>query len=497
MSLHSLGVYEIYAKNACAYADDNAVVFGQERITFAQLKEQVDALANGMEALGFAKGDRIAILGLNTHKYLWIFGAAAALGVIVVPINWRLAKEEAAYILEDTSPKYLVVDKAFADTGKQLEGQTSLLCFDPDVQDIKFLDSLMENKAPRQCQGFGDDPFCIIHTAAVDGHPRGAVLTHNNVIYSNIQGIATMQLGRRDAYLNMLPMFHITGLNLSMSVMHAGGRNIVMEKFDPAEALDLTQDEKVTVIGSFPPILSNLEAELDKNPRDVSSLSHVLGIDAPQVMASWQEKTNSTFWALYGQTETSGMVSTAKSVEAPGSAGRESLLATIKIVDENGDQAPAGVAGEILARGPLVFAGFWEKGTMSRQSFDNGWHRTGDLGKLDERGFLYFAGRKPEKELIKPGGENVYPAEVENVILQHPDVNEVCVIGVPDPKFGEGIKAICACRPGAALTPEEIMEFVAARIARYKKPRYVTFVEALPKTKDGEINRIEIKSQHG
>ncbi|MBI9074695.1 MAG: AMP-binding protein [Desulfatibacillum sp.] len=497
MSLHSLGVYEIFARNALSFGNDNAVVFNQERISFDRLKEQVDSLANGLEARGISKGDRIGILGLNTHKYMWIFGAAAALGAIVVPINWRLATEEVRYILEDTSPKFLVVDKAFADVGKQLEGQTALLCFDQDVNGIAFLDSLMDNAAPRQCQGFGDDPFCIIHTAAMDGKPRGAVLSHNNIIYSNMQGIATMQLGRRDAYLNMLPMFHITGLNLSMAVMHGGGRNIIMEKFDPAQALNLVQEEMVSVIGSFPPILNNLETELDNNPRDMSSLRHVLGIDAPDTMARWQEKTGSIFWALYGQTETSGMVTTAKSSARPGSAGRESLLAAIKIVDESGNQAPMGVAGEILVRGPLVFSGFWEKGQMSRHSFDNGWHRTGDLGKLDEQGFLWFAGRKPEKELIKPGGENVYPAEVENVIIQHPDITEVCVIGVPDPKFGEGIKAVCVCRQGSSPSPGEIMDFVAARIARYKKPRYVSFVEALPKNKDGEINRIEVKSQHG
>jgi long-chain acyl-CoA synthetase len=192
-----------------------------------------------------------------------------------------------------------------------------------------------------------------------------------------------------------------------------------------------------------------------------------------------------------------GFTSICRNSERPGSAGRPGPLVDLKIVDEFDREVEMGKPGEILIRGPLVFQGYWDEVELTKYTFREGWHHTGDMGRLDEEGFLWFVGRKAEKELIKPGGENVYPVEVEKIILEHPYIQEVSVIGVPDPKFGEGIKAICVLKPNAKLTEQELIDFVAGKIARYKKPGYVDFVTALPKRGDGSIDRIAVKAMYG
>ena len=360
-----------------------------------------------------------------------------------------------------------------------------------------------------------DAVFCLIYTAAVDGHPKGAVLSHSNLIAANLQTAITMSLKPDDAYLNAVPLFHITGMNLALAVMHVGGRNIVMEKFDADQVISLTKSEGATVMASFPPILSTLTERLGQNHSQGSmeSLKYVVGIDSPENINAFTKDSDRQFWILYGQSETSGFVTLSNSNDVPGSAGAPCLISTVAILDEADQELPPGQRGEICVKGPIVFQGFWMvspsidggygliegadaltpgggidgdeihgseiysdvmNGDVSDEKFDrrtikNGWHHTGDVGYFDEKGYLWFQGRKPEKELIKPGGENVYPAEVESVVLSHDDVTHCCVIGVPDPKFGEGIKAVCVKKSASPLTEKALIEFVGSRIARYKK----------------------------
>jgi len=500
MGLTDFSVYDIFCRNARLYGADTAVVCGEQRTSFADLKANVDRLAAGLAGRGISKGDRIALLAYNCCRFFNIFGAAAALGAMVVPINWRLAEEEIGHILRDSAPDLIIVDDNFLDLARKLDtpANESVLLMKPTRLDTDFpsLDDLpAKDFSPADVAS--QDPFCIIYTAAVEGVPRGAVLSHGNIVASNLQTMATMALARSDVYLNMLPLFHITGLNLSMTVMHAGGKNVVMERFDAAGVLRLTQEEKVTILGSFPPILTSLLEAAADDSHDLTSLGHVMGIDAPETIEAFENKTGAVFWVLYGQTETSGLVSFSPRSEKPGSAGRIGMMTTVKLVNDSGEEVPLGQKGEISVRGPLVFNGFWKQADANRFTFRDGWHHTGDLGTLDEDGYLYFAGRKPEKELIKPGGENVYPAEVEKVILEHSAVHKVSVIGVPDPKFGEGIKAVCVLKKGETLGKEDLIAFVADRIARYKKPRYVAFVAELPMTEDGEIDREKVKMLYG
>jgi long-chain acyl-CoA synthetase len=221
-----------------------------------------------------------------------------------------------------------------------------------------------------------------------------------------------------------------------------------------------------------------------------------MGLDSPDTIERYQKVTGGSFFNMYGQTETSCLASMGRYNDRPGSAGRPIPLGLVELVDEVDQPVPAGQVGEITLKGPMVFKGYWRLDADNAHTFRNGRHHTGDLGRFDEDGFLWYAGRKPEKELIKPGGENVYPAEVEKVILGHPAVARTMVFGVPDPKWKEGIKAVCVLKSGRQLSSPELIEFVGSRIARYKKPQYVQFVESLPE-KNGTIDREAVKVLYG
>ncbi len=502
MSAQLFTIYDIFKMNSAKFPDNIAMVDQGKTITFKEFYSQVNSLANGLKNQGMVKKDRLAVLSMNRYEYFLVYGAAAALGLILVPLNWRLARQEIGYILKDSGAKFLFYDTSQEEQALSLkkEGpfEGEMVCFDTpnNSGDISFKE-FMDSPAVEQDNASADDIFCLIYTAAVEGNPRGAALSHNNIIISNLQTSLTMTLGARDAYLNMLPMFHITGINLGFAVMHMGGKNVIMEKFDARKALDLIKTESVTLMASFPPILTTLMNEMDNGGADTSSLRNITGIDAPDTIKRFTEKTDSIFWALYGQSETSGFVTLSDYSEAPGSAGRQCCVSTVAIIDETDTVITDGTSGEIGVKGPVVFKGYWKKkDELDRSSMRNGWHHTGDMGKIDEEGRLWFEGRKPEKELIKPGGENVYPAEVETVILTHQDIEETCVIGVPDPRFGEGIKAVCVKTENSPLSEKDLIEYVGSRIARYKKPGYVTFVDTLPKTKDGDVDRIKVKEQH-
>jgi long-chain acyl-CoA synthetase len=284
---------------------------------------------------------------------------------------------------------------------------------------------------------------------------------------------------------------------MATMAFHAGALNINMSKFDAAQAVGLISDRKVTVMFDFSPILGSILEQQAKSGKDISSLQHVIGLEAPETIEKYQKQTGGTFYVMYGQTETSAIATLGRYNERPGSAGRTIPLADVKLVDENDRVVPAGQTGEIAMKGPMVFCGYWNLPEDTAYTFRGGWHHTGDMGRFDEDGFLFYAGRKPEKELIKPGGENVYPAEVEKAILEHPAVEAAVVFGVPDPKWKEGIKAVCKLKPGQMLAAKDLIKFIGERIASYKKPQYVEFLSEMPLLANGTPDRLKIKERYG
>ena len=343
----------------------------------------------------------------------------------------------------------------------------------------------------------GTDGFVIIHTAAVAGRPRGALLSHGNLLCANLVLNCGFNLGPGDAHLNLLPLFHVGGLFMATNSFQAGVQNINMRKFDAEKAVELIERFKVSILFDFSPILSAIMDAGEKIGKSIGSLKAVVGLDSPETIEAYQTLSGGTFYSMFGQTETSCVVSMSPYSERPGSAGRPVSFARVRLLDDNDTPVPQGEVGEIAVKGPLVFKGYWNLPEDTQATFRGGWHHTGDLGRLDADGYLWYCGRKAEKELIKPGGENVYPAEVEKVIMQHPAVEKTAVIGVPDSKWKEAIKAVCQLKSGQMLTPEALIEFVGERIARFKKPQFVEFVTEMPLTGAGEIDRQKVKELYG
>ena len=504
MGLTDFTFYDVIRRNAVCFADRDAwfEVDDGRTITFAGYKSLVDRLAAGLQKKGIEKGDRLGVLAQNSLEYFLVYGAAAALGAIVVPINWRLSAEEVKYNLNDCAPRMVFCDASFEGTiysvKDDLPSVESFVTKGPEGKGFEPFDRLLdcgEDFEPADVSS--DDGFVIIHTAAVAGRPRGGLLSHGNGLCIDMHFGWLCNLTHEDVHLNLLPLFHVGGLFMAISSFHAGAVNLNMSKFDAKKALELILERKVSYMFDFAPILSSILDEQEKTKGDIRCLRTVLGLESPEVIERYQKLTGGSFYCLYGQTETSGFATLTPYNERPGSAGRMFPLADVRLVDDDDREVATGEVGEITVKGPMVFKGYWNQPEDTAYAFRGGRHHTGDLGRFDEQGFLWYAGRKPEKELIKPGGENVYPAEVEKVILEHPAVEETVVFGVPDPKWKEGIKAVCRLKEGEVLDAAELIAFVGERIARYKKPQYVEFVKELPVQKDGSIDRVKIKELYG
>jgi long-chain acyl-CoA synthetase len=501
MDLRSFTIYDVFKRNARLFKNKIAVQSEDQQITFGKLFDQVNAVAGWLSYRAIGRGDRIAVLTKNRPEIFSLAGAIAALGAIMVSINSRLSADEIERILTDTKPSALFFDSDFEKMIPELKPHCpslrELVIFGPAGKDFTQFNLLMNYQIGETVSIADSDPFVIIPTAAIQGKPRGALLTHRNLISCTIHTIGTLGLTHEDIYMNIVPLFHIAGLAAALTTMHAGGKNLTISKYDPKVTGRMIDREKVTLLVDFPPILTQLLDEQSDGECTLSSLKNIIGVELPETVKRFEKMGTGRFWLVYGQTETMGFTCLGLSSERPGSAGRPGPLVDLEIVDEFDREVETGKSGEILVRGPLVFRGYWGQEELTEYIFREGWHHTGDIGRFDEEGFLWFVGRKAEKELIKPGGENVYPVEVEKIVLQHPSILEVSVFGVPDPKFGEGIKAVCVLKPNVRLTEKELIDFVAGKIARYKKPGYVEFVDSLPKREDGSIDREKVKATFG
>lgn len=504
MGLYDFTFYDLINRNAVSFGDRTAWYEADDgrTLTFSQYKQQAERLACGIQKAGIKKGDRIGVLGKNSLEFFLVYGAAAALGAIVLPINWRLSAEEIGYNLNDCEPRLLFVDPDFQETVEGIKDKLASVeeYYNLGASGGRFSDfgSLMDKGDEPELKDVStDDGFVIIHTAAVAGRPRGALLSHGNVLCADMHLDYLSNITYRDIHLNLLPLFHVGGLFMVTATFHAGAQNINMSKFDAAQAVDLIAEKKVSVFIEFAPILSAILEEHEKTGKDISSLRAVAGLEAPETIEKFQKMTQGTFYVLYGQTETSCLATFGAYNEKPGAAGRALPLTEVRLVDDYDREVPTGQVGEITVKGPMVFKGYWNLPEDNEYTFREGWHHTGDQGRFDGEGFLWYAGRKAEKELIKPGGENVYPAEVEKAVLEHPAVEMTVVFGVPDPKWKEGIKAVCVLAEGQTLEPRDLIDFVGQRIARYKKPQYVEFVTELPLLDDGNPDRAKIKEMYG
>jgi long-chain acyl-CoA synthetase len=500
----NFALYDIIARNADLYPEKEMMVCEGNRVSFKTYKKLCDQYATGFSGQGVAAGDRIAVLSGNCGDFMILFGAAAKIGAILVPLNVRLNENEIEYILNDCTPTCMVSGSEYRDLARKVSSRA------PSIQKFFFFKADDENSdfVPFNTLCLADlfkpllplsthSPCMIIYAAAVGGKPRGCLLSQANLMAAGLQLIHLLELGSRDCHICTLPLFHIGGLSMTLATMHQGGKNAFIDRFDPLLVLDLIEKERGTFFGAFPPMLASILDAQEKQSFDVSSLRGVGGVDSPETIKRFVKKNpHAVFYSLYGQTEAMP-VSGCNYADKPGSIGPAAILTRIALFDDLDRTVAVGTPGEICVRSPAVFQGYWNLKEETAYAGRNGWHHTGDLGRMDADGFLWYAGRKPEKELIKPGGENVYPAEVEKAILDHSAVAEVCVIGVPDRQWGEAVKAVCVLKQGCSVSAAELIDFVASKIARYKKPKYIAFVEELPQLAGGAMDREQVKKSWG
>ena len=501
VDVHGFTVYDMIARGAAVHGDAPAVIHDGGMLTFRGLRERVDALAGGLTGLGIGAGDRVCVLAQNHVEYLELYGACARQGIVAYPINWRLTAEEVGKVLERAGPRMMVVDASTAPVVEGWPGDRRAVQhwyrFGEAAPGFRAFGTLYAGAAPPPASVSSDDVFAVISTAAVDTIPRGAALTHGNVLAANLTIMAAVGCRAEDRYLVALPLFHITALGWTLAIMHAGGAAVLMTRYDADEAVRLVDRHRVTYLSDFPPVLVTLLDAAAKAGSRLPSLKHVSGLDAPATIERLHKETRAEFWTGFGQSETTGFVSIQRVADRPGASGRPVPSCQVRLVDDYDREVPVGTPGEIVVRGPLVFQGYFAQPEVTAYTLRNGWHHTGDVGRFDADGYLHYVRRKPEKELIKPGGENVYPAEVETVIMQMPGVSGVCVYGIPDERWGEAVKAVVEVKGSGSHTAQEVGEFVAARIARFKRPHVVAFTDALPRTADGAVDREAVKTTWG
>src|SRR3989441_10140946 len=483
MDVHGFTVYDMIARGAFVYGAAPAILHGDRELSFREFRRQVDALAGGLAVLGIGKADRICVLAQNDPAYLELYGACARQGIVAYPINWRLTTQEVARVVERATPRMMVVDAATLPVVAGWPEEKPAIAHwyqfgEAGGPGFKPLAALYRRASvPPGPEVSPDDPFAVISTAAVDVIPRGAVLTHRNVITANLTAMAAIGYTPADRYLLALPLFHITALGGALAHMHAGPARVLVARFDAEEAVRLIDRHSVTHVSDFPPVLTNLLDAAEKLGSRLPSLKHVSGLDAPQTIERLHAQTRAQFWTGFGQSETSGFVTLQRVQDKPGAAGKPVPVCDVKLVDDDDREVDVGTPGEIVVRGPLVFQGYFGQPDVTAYTLRNGWHHTGDVGRFDADGYLYYVKRKPEKELIKPGGENVYPAEVETVIMQLPGVSGVGVYGIPDPRGGEAIKAVVEAQTRPDPAPHG-SELAAAKNARVKRAHAAALTHA-------------------
>ena len=482
MTPHFSTLIDLFAHNAAAHANHAALIVDDNTHTHAALYAAVQRQAAALAALGVQRGDRVIVVAGNRPEVLVLLGAVGWLGAMLVPLNLRLSAAEMAQQALDAAPAVVIVDAAgdslwSAAWPEGMPGVNRVVLEAAAGPSFTCVGS--ETAVPVPRQDAPDLGAIMLYTAAVEGHARGAVLAQSQLTASAQQTARVWSLNEDDRWLGVLPLFHAAGMGMSLALLGAGGACVLMPRFDPAVAVAAVAQHHVTVCTTFAPMLSTLLDAAQASGASLASLRVAMGLEPPAAVERLCALSpRVSFWTAYGQAEVSTMVSLGLQSERPGAAGRPIAPSQVRVQDASGQPVPTGVEGEIAVRGPTVFLGYWDAAEKRPFKPADPWHRTGDLGRLDADGWLWFVGRAPHKQLIKTGGENVYPAEVEHVLLEHPAVAEAFVFGKPDEKWGESVHAICALKPGAQATTDELIEFVALRLARYKRPKNLQIMDA-------------------
>jgi long-chain acyl-CoA synthetase len=478
--------------------------------SYRELDAGANRVANALVQAGLAPGDRVCVLDKSHDAFFEVLFGIAKAGGVFTPVNWRLAPPEIAYLVNDAEAPVLFVGEEFADALESVQGDLAevrkVVCWGgerPGWTPYREFCSGVSDVDPHR-DGQVDETAWQLYTSGTTGHPKGAELTHRNLM--EVASVGVMEFGSvatGDVALICMPLYHIGGSGYAVCLFYGGAKLVVTRDVNPEEILELIESQKVTHAFFVPALINFLLQHPRCRDTDFSSLRRILYGASPipgDLLVAALEGFGCEFAQVYGLTETTGVVVLLPPEEhVPGSArlrtcGRPTFGTELRIVDGEGRECAVGEVGEIAIRGPMVMKGYWKRPEATAEAIRDGWFHTGDAGYLDEDGYLAIHDRV--KDMIVSGAENVYPAEVESVLFAHPEVADVGVIGVPDERYGEAVKAIVVRTPGSTLGERQLIDHCRGKLAGYKRPRSVDFVDSLPRNPTGKILKRELRERY-
>jgi fatty-acyl-CoA synthase len=494
-------------KRAVLSGDKEALVEGSRRLSYRELNTRVNRLAQYLQSQRLKKGDRLALLAYNGTEYVEVIFAAAKLGLILIPLNWRLSPAELAFNLSDSGTGFLIFDPEFLETVKAFKDQTPIremmVLGHQELWGARSyeqgLAAQTENEPiPEEPVGL-DTPHIIMYTAGTTGRPKGAVLTQGASFWNAVNLNLDMHFTPEDRDLLVLPMFHIGGIGLfTLPTLYAGGTVILQRTFDPARTLHLIKEEKATLLFGVPAIFLFLIQHPNFHPSFFKTLRLVMSGGAPLPVSLVKEymEAGIVLQQGFGMSEAAPSISTLskeRAIQKAGSIGSALFHVEAKVVNDDLGDLPSGEVGELVIRGPNLMQEYWNRPEATIEAFAGGWFHTGDLARMDPEGDITIIERK--KDMFISGGENVYPAEVENAIYELPQVSEAAVIGTRDEKWGEVGRAIVVLKKEEHLSEEDVLNHLKSRLAKFKIPRRVVFQELLPRNAAGKVLKTVLREK--
>ncbi len=511
-----MNVGTLFTKSARTYPEKLAIAYEDRALTYQQANERINKMANALTSLGIKKGNNVAILLPNCPEFLETLFACFKAGMGTVPINFRLHPKECSFIIDNSEAVAVILGDDFRDSLYTLKNEMPrvkhYICITEPLEGMLRYEALLKGQSPNflDVDVKGDDLAWLFYTSGTTGQPKGAMLTHHVLMTMTMNFFADMTpLGPEDVILHAAPLSHGSGLYSLPNIAKGAGNVISKTKsFEPKVVFETIQRRKVTNMFMAPAMIKRLITSPDIDNYDLSSLKCIHYGGAPiyvEDLKAAVKKLGPIFVQLFGQAESPMTISylrkeehlldgTMEQMKHLTSAGIPRTDLEVKIFDENDQELPPGEMGEIVVRGEVVIKGYWRDPKTTAETLRSGWLHTGDLGIMDEKGYIYILDRA--KDMIISGGENIYSREIEDVILNHPAVHEVAVIGVPDNTWGEAVRAIVALKQGEKATQEEIINFCKDHLASYKKPKSVEFIDEIPKNPYGKVLKRELREKY-
>ena len=467
--------------------------------TYAELNARVNQLARGLLSLGVRKGDGVALSVGNRIEHLEIVFATAKIGALAIPLDVKWKALELASVLAALEPRFLLLQEDCVvefENAKKLKDLQSLhsISLSSDLTYGGLLEGRSAEEPPSVVAE--DDPFAVMLTSGTTGFPKGCLTTQRTFVFHCINNAIEKGLGAHDTGILSSPIYFNAGRSFTLGIIYFGGTMILHERFDAEEVLKTIERDNVTYVGAVPTMCERMLHVLESKKYDTSSLRCLAitgGKVHPAVLESLKKNLTPNIYRTYASTD-SGQMAISKPADMerkPNAAGRPVWCVDLRVIDDDIQPVKVGEVGEIICQSPLASQGYYKNPEATNASFRDGWFYTGDLGYFDEEGFLFIVGRK--KDMVKSGGISVYPLEIESVLYSHPGVLEAAVIGVPDPDWGEAVKAVVVLRPQSPITGEELLGFCKERLSGYKVPKSVEFRDSLPHTEVGKVNKVKLR----